>query len=159
MQAVGGRAMARAEIPAPVCAAFDAQPVTVRAALLQVRDLILQAAAADPRIGPLTEALRWGEPAYLTEASGSGSTLRLGVAKKTGGAALFVNCRTDLVSSIRDLYGDTFGYAGAREVRLPGDIAGSADPIRHCATLVLTYHLRRRNPEPPCPTVGQLVSS
>lgn len=136
--------MTRAEIPAPVRAAFDAQPVTVRAALLQVRELIRQVAAEDPRIGPLTEALRWGEPAYLTEASGSGSTLRLGVSKRTGGAALFVSCRTDLVATIRDLHGGTFRYEGSREIGLPAEIAGIHDPIRHCAALVLTYHLRRR---------------
>ena len=60
------------------------------------------AAAQDAGAGPLTETLKWGEPAYLTEASGSGSTIRLGqVRDDPGHAAVFVNCRTALADTFR----------------------------------------------------------
>ncbi len=63
-------------MPAGVAAAFSVFPDRVRARLLEVRDLIFETAASAGGVGPLTETLKWGEPAYLTEATGSGSTIR-----------------------------------------------------------------------------------
>ena len=64
-------------MPADVAAAFSGFPASVRARLLEVRDLIFETAVAIEGVGPLTETLKWGEPAYLTLATGSGSTIRL----------------------------------------------------------------------------------
>ena len=128
---------------APGREAFGAFPEGQRRVLLGARDLVLAAAAGDGRIGPLTETLKWGEPAYLTEATGSGSTLRLGVTRGDRAPAMFVNCRTTLVEEIRARC-DGFGYEGTRAVLLPREIAAGADAVRHAAHLVLTYHLRRR---------------
>jgi hypothetical protein len=61
-----------------VAAAFSIFPAGVRARLLEVRELIFETAADIKGVGPLTETLKWGEPAYLTQATGSGSTIRLG---------------------------------------------------------------------------------
>ena len=130
--------------PAPVAQVFAGYAPEVRAPLMQMRALILEIAAEDQRVGPLTETLKWGEPAYLTERTGSGSTLRLGVSKGNGRGALFLNCRTGLVGEIRALYGDRLDCVADREVRLPDDLAPLQDPLRHAATLALTYHLRRR---------------
>src|SRR5580698_3557772 len=98
-----------------VAAAFDAFPPTERERLLAVRALILETAAATPGIGPLTETLKWGEPAYLTEASRSGSTIRLGVAKD-GRCALYLNCKTTLVEEYRAAFSDVLGFEGNRAV-------------------------------------------
>ena len=52
--------------PAPppfVAAAVDAFPAAVRRRLLQVRRLIFETSAALDGVGPLTETLKWGEPA------------------------------------------------------------------------------------------------
>src|SRR5262245_12932008 len=65
-------------MPQDVQAAFDVFPPDVRHRLAEIRGMIFDLAAADPRVGAITETLKWGEPAYLTEASGSGSTIRLG---------------------------------------------------------------------------------
>ena len=132
------------EIPRPprtVAAVFAGFPEASRRVLLSVRDLVFAAAADDRRIGALTETLKWSEPAYLTEASGSGSTLRLGLTRQEGAPAMFVNCRTTLVGEIRDRCGDVFRYDGARAVILPEKVA--AEAVRHAAHLALTYHLRR----------------
>jgi hypothetical protein len=126
-------------IPAPVAAAFGAFPDASRQVLLAARAEVFAAAAEDPRIGPLTETLKWGEPAYLTEATRSGSTLRLALAR--GAAAMLVNCRTTLVEEVRARCGDAFGYDGTRGILLAG---ARADAVRHAAWLVLTYHLRKR---------------
>lgn len=50
-----------------------------------MRRLIVATAAETSGVGPLTEMLKWGEPAYLTEATVSGSTIRLGLPKSPGG--------------------------------------------------------------------------
>ena len=82
-----------------VAAAFDAMPPAVRTQLLHVRALIYEVAAATDGVGPLTEALKWGEPAYLTEATGSGSTIRLGWPRQAPDRfAVYFNCRTTLAT-------------------------------------------------------------
>ncbi len=65
-------------MPADVAAVFAGFPERVRRRLLEVRDLIFETAADIEGVGPLTETLKWGEPAYLTGATGSGTTIRLG---------------------------------------------------------------------------------
>jgi hypothetical protein len=42
---------------------------------------------ATPGVGALHETLKWGQPAYLTPETRSGTTLRLGV-PKSGGYAI-----------------------------------------------------------------------
>ena len=98
-------------MPADVAAAFAAFPERIRARLLEVRDLIFETAWAIEGVGPLTETLKWGEPAYLTQATGSGSTIRLGRVRSSERecAALF-NCRTTL--------GGRFPQAISQRVRL-----------------------------------------
>lgn len=125
-------------MPAPVAAAYDGFPDAPRRALLAARAEVYAAASDDARIGPLTETLKWGEPAYLTDATKSGSTIRLAL---LGGApAMFVNCRTTLVGEVGDRCGGAFRYAGRRGILLAG---APAEAVRHAAWLALTYHLRR----------------
>ncbi len=126
-----------------VAAAFAAFPEPARATLLEVRRLIFATAAALPEVGPLTEALRWGEPAYLTLASGSGSTLRLGVIAG-GGPAVLVNCRTSLVASFREHFADALAFEGARAIRLDPATPLPEAALGQCLALALTYHRRRR---------------
>lgn len=129
-------------MPPPVPEAFAAFPDAARRVLLAAREEVFAAAESDARIGPLTETLKWGEPAYLTEATGSGSTLRLGVTRPGGAPAVFVNCRTTLVEEVRDRHGAAFGYEGTRGIVL--DDGSDAAAVRRVAWLALTYHLRRR---------------
>jgi hypothetical protein len=129
-------------MPQAVAAAFGAFPDGTRQILLAVREQVL-VAAVDAGVGPLTETLKWGEPAYLTEASRSGSTLRLGLSGPSRQPALLVNCRTGLAGEVRDRYGDLFAYEGTRGILVPENVARHAAAIRHCAALALTYHARR----------------
>lgn len=71
--------------------AFETVQPDARRGLLALRALIFKTAARLPEVGPIEEALRWGQPAYLTPLTKSGSTLRLGV-PKAGGFALFAHC-------------------------------------------------------------------
>ena len=125
-----------------VANAFNGFSKTGRNVLLEVRILIFQTAASSPVIGTLTETLKWGQPAYLTEASKSGSTIRLG--EKDGHGVIYLNCKTTLVDTMRDIYPDAFSYQDNRAVLFPLDQPLPNNALAHCAEMALTYHLTKR---------------
>ncbi len=123
-----------------VRAAFDAYSEPVRSALLDLRALILETAAATPGVGALTEALRWKQPAYLTTATGSGTTIRIDALKgSTDAYALYVNCKTTLLESYRHLYPD-LRFEGRRALIFSAKTPPPRDALRHCIAMALTYH-------------------
>jgi hypothetical protein len=132
-------------LPREVKVAFDALPAPVRRRLLEVRKLIFAAARVDDAVGRLTETLKWGEPAYLTAQSGSGSTIRLGRVKdsETHAAVLF-NCKTMLIDTFRERFPDQFEYRQNRALLLPVSGALAKQPLAVCLALALTYHRDRR---------------
>ena len=131
-------------MPADVAAAFAGVPERVRARLLEVRDLIFETAAAIEGVGPLTETLKWGEPAYLTEATGSGSTIRLGrVRSSERDCAVFFNCRTTLVDDFRERFPDVFAFEKNRALLLDASKPLPRPPLSTCLVMALTYHRRR----------------
>lgn len=129
-------------LPANVANAFDTFTDEGRGVLLEIRGLVLETAASNPVIGTLTETLKWGQPAYLTETSKSGSTLRLG--EKDGYVVIYLNCKTTLVDSMRDIYPDSFTYQGTRAVMFPLDQPLQNNALAHCIEMALTYHLNKR---------------
>lgn len=136
--------MSEPPLPREVSRVFEAFPPPVRRRLLDVRKLIFATAKAHDGVGPLTEALKWGEPAYLTEETGSGSTIRLGRVKDSEHPAILFNCKTTLVDTFRERFPDQFEYRQTRALLLP--VAGKL-PKRElsiCLSLALTYHLDRR---------------
>src|SRR5882724_8436884 len=85
-----------------VAETFANFPAKLRERLLSLRRLIFATAAETPGVGPLEETLKWNEPAYLTGASKSGSTIRIN--RKPGSDtkyALYFNCNTSLVDTFR----------------------------------------------------------
>jgi hypothetical protein len=126
-----------------VAAVLDAYPAPLRDRLLALRALIQATAAAIEGVGPLEETLKWGEVSYLTSASGSGTTVRIGRDKRSGRPAIFVNCKTDLLSRYRALYPDAFTYDGERGV-VVGDAPDEA-ALKHVVALALTYHARKKS--------------
>lgn len=130
-------------VPAEVLSALQRYPAAVQAQLLQVRDLVFAVAGETDGVGELTETLKWGEPAYLTEASGSGTTIRLGVSKVApSAAAVFVNCRTSLIDGFRAQFGDVFAFEGTRALILPKDGPLPEAPLALCLRAALLYHRR-----------------
>ena len=122
---------------------FDAYPPTVRAKLLRLRKLILDTAARTEGVGPVTETLKWGEPAYLTEATKSGSTIRLGWKPKTPGQfSIYFNCNTTLVETFRNMFPD-LEYEGNRAIVFASNDELPADKLRACIAAALTYHKRK----------------
>jgi Domain of unknown function (DU1801) len=134
-------------MPPAVAAVFEAYPPQAQKHLCALRQLIFDTAASLPGAGPLTETLKWGEPAYLTEATKSGTTVRLGwSAKHPAAASLFVSCQTSLIEDWRAQYGQSLTFIGNREIRFPLSQSLPAAPIRHCIAMALTYHKRKSAP-------------
>jgi hypothetical protein len=119
------------------------QPVSAR--LKEVRELVLATAAATAGVGPVEQALKWGQPSFLTTESGSGSTIRMDAVKnRPGGYAIYFNCQTDLVETFRGLYPRAFAFEGNRALHLDAAQPLPTDELRHCIALALTYHRRKR---------------
>lgn len=132
------------DIPAPVAAAFAAIPPVPLARLMEIRALIFAAADA-AQTGPLTETLKWGEPAYLTGASKSGTTIRLGwKPSQPDYGAIYVNCQTDLVDRYRQRFPTEFTYQGDRAVLVPVRTPLPAEPLHRILSMALTYHRDKR---------------
>lgn len=129
-------------VPAAISQALERYPGPVRQRLLEIRDLIFTTAAETTGVGPLTETLKWGEPAYLTEASRSGSTIRLGMVRSAPDkCAILFNCKTSLIDSFRTHFADDFAFDGNRALLLPATAPLPAEPLALCIRAALTYHL------------------
>jgi len=123
---------------ADVFAGFDD---CARDGSLHLRGLIFDCAAEMPEVGLVQEALRWGQPAYLTPVTKSGSTLRLGV-PKTGGFAIYAHCQTDIISTYASQFDGLDRIEGNRAVVFD-DVAQVDDArisllIKHA----LRYHIK-----------------
>jgi hypothetical protein len=131
-------------LPREVNRAFGALPAPIGKRLLQVRALVFATAAKHDEVGQLTETLKWGEPAYLTDESGSGSTIRLGRLKDSEHAAILFNCKTTLIDTFRERFPDEFEYRQTRALLLPVGGKLPQQELSVCLSLALTYHLDRR---------------
>ena len=137
--------------PPQVAAVFASYPAGARTGLLVLRQMIFDEAALLPAAGPLTEALRWGQPAYLTHATRAGSPLRLGI-PKSGGFALYANCQTSLIADLAVVAGTRLRFEGNRAVLFEDEQEIAADLVTVLIRRALTWHLRRELAQPPAGT-------
>lgn len=106
--------------------------------------MILDVAASTPGVGPLEEALKWGQPSFLTSTSKSGTTIRIDrLSKADDRPALFVSCQTDLIATFKKIYQDTFNFQEKRAIILDDDGPWPEEELRHCIALALTYKTRK----------------
>ena len=125
---------------AEVEAVFEAYPADIRADLLALRRLIFEAAAETEAVGQLVESLKWRQPAYRPAKPNVGTTVRIDEVKGKPQYAMFVHCRTTLVSRFRETYPDLFAFAGTRAVLFARGKAPPRDELKHCIAMALTYH-------------------
>lgn len=107
-----------------------------------LRQLILEIASTDPRIGPVEETLKWGQPSIAPVHRNIGTPIQLGETKD-GDIGLFVHCQTTVISEFRSMHGDAFKFDGNRAILFP---TGSELPLDALAPLIkraLTYHLNK----------------
>ena len=130
-------------MPLAVAAVFAAYPAPVRRRMLRLRALIFEVAARTDGVGVLTETLRWGEPAYRTEQTGSGSPVRLGFKPRSPDTlALHFICTTTLVTSFRREFEGELNFEGTRSIVFDVREALPLRPIKACLAAALTYHLK-----------------
>ncbi len=140
----------RTRVPAidqpEVAAAFERVPPRIRRELLALRRLIFETAAATPGVGAIEETLKWGEPAYLTPETKSGSTIRLGWKKSAPQEyAVCFHCQTTLVRDFRERFPDHFRFDENRRIVFRAGEPVAKDPLAHCIAEALTYHLGKKS--------------
>jgi len=121
-----------------VKAVFEHYPKSVKAQLLNLRALVLKAAAEIEGLEKLEETLKWGEPSYLTK---HGSTVRMNwKAKAPEQFAIYFKCTSKLVETFKILYQGKFEFEGQRAIVFQLNDAIPEKELKHCITLALTYH-------------------
>jgi hypothetical protein len=129
---------------AAIEAVFESYPKPVKSRLQALRRLIFDTAQTTKGVGALEEALKWGQPSYLTTESKSGSTVRIDQLKtQAGGYAVYFHCQTDLVETFREIYPE-LRYSGNRAILLDAGEKLPETALRHCIALALTYHTRKK---------------
>jgi hypothetical protein len=127
-----------------LAAILDGYPRPIGSKLQALRKLILDTARDTDGVGPLEEALKWGQVSYLTSESKSGSTIRIDKVKSAEDqVAVYFHCQTNLVETFRELYPE-LSYSGNRAILLDASKRLPEAELRHCVALALTYHLARR---------------
>ncbi|KEJ89461.1 hypothetical protein [Sulfitobacter donghicola] len=109
----------------------------------EIRKLIL-AAAKDANVGPVEESLKWGQPAWRPKRPRQGSTLRLnwqGIPSHP--LVLYVDCKTTLSATMREIYPTEFEYEKNRGLGLPDGSPLPLQAIDHLARLTFCYHQKR----------------
>jgi Domain of unknown function (DU1801) len=130
---------------AAVAEVFSTYAPVQKQKLNELRDIIYQVAALTDGVGAIDEVLRWQQPSYLTPETGSGSTVRIDAIKgQPDKYAMYFHCQTGLVDHFKTIYPKTFKYEGNRALIF--DVADTLpeDELRHCVSLALTYHLKKK---------------
>jgi hypothetical protein len=116
---------------------IEQYPESVQKKLMHLRALIFEVAQAQG-IQDLEETLKWGEPSYVCK---HGSTLRFDwKASKPDEYAMYFNCKTRLIETIREFYGQELNIKGNREISFKLDEALPEAVVKHCIQLSLSYH-------------------
>lgn len=122
---------------------YQAYAPAKKQALLALRELVFEVAGSQEKIGEIEEALKWGQPSFLTK---TGSTIRIDKVKDSENVSprivMYFICTTHLVDRFSEIYPDTFKYEGGRaihfEIGKPFDI----DALKHCIAMALTHKLK-----------------
>ncbi len=116
---------------------FNRYPENIQDKLLSLRQIIFET-ASEIGIVDLEEALKWGEPSYITK---KGSTLRIAWRKSFPNEyGIFFHCKTTLIDTFKEIYGDQFRFEGNRAILFDVNDAIPVDALKHCIALSLTYH-------------------
>ncbi len=124
-----------------VAAAFAAYPPAMRRRVMALRELIFETAAATPGVGLLEETLKWGEPAYVTSQSKSGTTIRIAWKPSSPTRyAMYFHCQTHLIQTFRSLFPTELRFEGNRAIVFHDSEPVSVDALAFCIAAALTYH-------------------
>jgi len=123
---------------------FNSYPKAIRDRLYVVRALIRDLSKSDETIGPITETLKWNEPAYLTEKTKAGSTVRLGwKASSPDTYAIYFNCQTTIVKQCQKLFPE-LAFVDNRALVLKIEEDAPIEALSECLKVALTYHATKK---------------
>ena len=129
--------------PADVAATLAGYPPLMRKKLAALRTLIFDVAAKTAGVGSLHETLKWGEPAFITAESKSGSTIRIAWKPKAPTQyAMYFSCQTTLVDSFKTMFPTAFTFAGNRALLFALEDEVPVEALRICVEMALTYNLK-----------------
>ena len=115
---------------------FTTYPEDVAVLLNVIRDLILDT-AKEYGISDITETLKWGEPSYVSKV---GSTIRIDwKSKYPEQYCIYFNCKTTLIETFKEIYGDTFTYEGNRAIVFQTKQVVPYKELAHCISMSLRY--------------------
>lgn len=117
----------------------------LRSALLDMRNIILDVAQSIEGVGPIEEALRWGQLSFITTRTKSGSTIRIDALRSDPNKyAVYVHCQSGLIDDFRTRYPKQMTYIDQRSIEFTvGEPLPMAE-LKHCISLALTFHLRKK---------------
>jgi hypothetical protein len=128
---------------------LNKHPSAMTKALMELRRLILVTARDTKGVGLLEEALRWGQLSFITTETGSGSTIRIdALPKDPEKYAIFFHCQSGLLADFRNRYPGKMQFVGDRSIEFSLDQPLPVDELKHCISLALTHHLRRKATKP-----------
>ncbi len=115
---------------------YDSYPKSIKELLLSLRELVYEV-AEDQNIEDLEEALKWGEPSFLSR---GGSTIRIDWKERTPeNYYMYFNCQSKLVETFRELYKDELRFEGKRAIIFDVNQDIPREKIKHCVSLALRY--------------------
>jgi len=126
---------------AAVARAFAAFPPRIRRKLMALRALIFKTADSTDGVGTIEETLKWGEPAYVTSQTRSGSTIRLGWKRANPTHyAMYFHCQTNLIASFRGRFPNELNFEGNRRIVFGENDVLPTESLSSCIAAALTYH-------------------
>lgn len=132
-------------IKTEVASVFNSYPQKIRIKLFNLRRLILETAASIESVGEIEEALKWGEPSYLTPKTKSGSTIRIAWKKSQEEQySIYFKCTANLVPAFKVKYPNDFKFGGNRSIDFNIDDKVPVEELKSCIALALTYHLNKK---------------
>ena len=121
---------------------FSSYPEHVRPKMESLRHLIYEVAKATKEVGKIEETLKWGEPAYLTSETKSGTTIRIDwKQKKPDQIGLYVSCNTTLIRTFRTMFDEELTFEGNRAILFPIEQSMPKKQLMICIQMALRYHL------------------
>jgi hypothetical protein len=116
---------------------YESYPEKAQALFSIIRAAIFEVAQSES-LGNIEETLKWGEPSYLVK---GGSTLRINWKSKfPDQLSVYFNCKTTLVETFREIFGNIFTYEGNREIVFLLSEEVPMSELKICISLSLRYH-------------------
>lgn len=121
---------------------INAYPETAKTKFYEIRALIFEIAKREG-LGEIEETLKWGQPAYLCNL---GSTIRLDWQNKApNNIGVFFNCKSVLVETFKEIFGESLIYGGNRAVFVPLD-KETPEELETCILMALNDHALKKRP-------------